>query len=78
MNEKLASLCQPSITYRFSTPFWKEDNVKITPEMYAPKSFTPGPEASSQWYKKYVRVLRGALVDAEKALRRGDAQQHEV
>ena len=74
MNQHLIELCQPSINYRFANPFWKEEDeqgnkIKVTPDMYAPKSFTPGPSPSSIWYKKYVRVLRAALVDAEAVLR---------
>ncbi len=76
MNRKLAELAQPNINYRFPNPFWKDEHdQRVTPHMYAPKSFTPGPEPSSIWYKKYVRVLRAALVDAASVLRsNGQAQ----
>ncbi len=79
MNRKLAELAQPNINYRFPNPFWKDEhNQRVTPHMYAPKSFTPGPEASSIWYKKYVRVLRAALVDAASVLRSNGQDQDQV
>ncbi len=79
MNRKLAELAQPNINYRFPNPFWKDEhNQRVTPHMYAPKSFTPGPEASSAWYKKYVRVLRAALVDAASVLRSNGQAQAQV
>ena len=55
------------------TGFWKdEDGNRVSPDDYAPDSFTPGPEPSSYWYQKYVRGLRGALTESIPVLHGND------
>ena len=62
-------MMQSNITYRFPNAFWKDEHKnRVTPSMYAPSSFIPGPDPSSMWYRKYVKALRSAMVDAASAL----------
>lgn len=69
MNAHLAHMAQSNIVYRFPNAFWKDENKnRVTPSMYAPSSFIPGPDPASIWYKKYVKFLRSTLVDSASAL----------
>ena len=64
-NDKLEGLTRPRIGMRYMTGFWKdEDGNRVSPEDYAPQSFTPGPEPANYWYQKYVRGLRAAFTES--------------
>ncbi len=72
-NEKLEQLACPRIGLKYITGFWKDgDDVKVYPSQYAPDSFTPGPEPSSPWFKKYVKGLRAALLESITILKGND------
>ena len=72
-NDRLESLTRPRIGLRYMTGFWKdEDGNRVSPSDYAPDSFTPGPEPSSYWYRKYVRGLRAALTESIPVLHGND------
>ncbi len=62
-NHHMISYARPKIGFKLPSGFWKSGDTKIMPSAFAPKSFIPGPEYTSPWFKKLVGYYRSVFLD---------------